>query len=410
MGGFHKKKVKNALSEGAEEAATLLAEAIEEMRNTEAEIDVEEFKAKVLEILEGVGLNETATEEVENMIAEKMKAVQNSISKDLSKKVRNSICAAILKSGKGECKNSVEKVLVENGINGLTFNDVVDYNIVEKWGDDDALYKRLFRSGATKFFINKDDMTKEELVAHGWVKTSASEKIFDDLTVTGKVISTDYVYKAMGFPFADLDAIGENAPQLLGWIKQALQRLVVNTIVKAILIGDAVNADGSKVHTFETIATASASETDPIAPFVTVLNPDTAGVVTIEDLRKLVDSIHRNNNEEIVLCIRQSTLTSVLAFRYAEGGSTIYHSNEDLAKMVGADEIYVTDYMQPTDATASQAPYAVAFVPSEYWVVERNSFEVSWPYYERNTQKFMFESNTGGAIHGLKSAAVLRKA
>lgn len=400
-------QVKNSFTEEGQKAAQMFRDLLDELENSEVEVDEETLIAKVKEIIEAAAPSEKVVEEIENRIANRLKAVNNAMNKELPTAVKNRVCAAILNSAKGETAKNVEKVLVENGISGLSFADVIDYKIVEKWGSDDELFNKLHRTFFSKFFYNTDTMPKKQLMAHGWVKSTEADKIIQELSVTGKTISTQYVYKRQKFAFEDLDDIARAGQEsaFLSWLNEELDRIIVKTIIYAILRGDTTNDDGSKITTFESIANKTAGDA-----FTKIVNPASAGTVTLKDLRQMADDIHVNNNEEKVLCIRQSTLTAIEEFVYASGGTISYRTNEEMAKMIGVGSIYVTDYMDATDSDAAFAPYAVIFVPSEYWVLEKNVIDVTYPHYERNAQCFQKERNIGGKIHGLASSAVLRKA
>ena len=72
----------------------------------------------------------------------------------------------------------------------------------------------------------------------------------------------------------------------------------------------------------------------------------------------------------------------------------------------GVADIIVKDLLTWT----SSSVHAVCFVPQGYWVNIKKEVEVAYPNWEFNTQNFLFERNAGGAIHDLKSTAVLKEA
>ena len=96
-----------------------------------------------------------------------MQAITNTVKgKDLTQAVKNQISAAILRaSGKEEVRNEVNKVLVKNDVTGLTFEDVVDYAIVENWGNLNPIFAKLHKTMYTKFFYNAQELKTAALLA-----------------------------------------------------------------------------------------------------------------------------------------------------------------------------------------------------------------------------------------------------
>ena len=116
--------------------------------------------------------------------------------------------------------------------------------------------------------------------------------------------------------------------------------------------------------------------------------------LTIVEARSVVDAVRTGIGAKW-LVMSQAQLTSLAAFIYGAGGTTMYRSKEEVAAMLGVDRIYVTD----------KAQTLVCFIPSEYWVKEKAALQVSYPKYENNVMNYQRERNIGGAIHGLKSVA-----
>lgn len=403
-----KRMVNNAFSEKGAAAADAIRALLDEMEAAEEEFDEDALIAKVMEL---VNKNEEVPEAVAAEIENAIKAINDRVSSAvnagkksdaLNKQVKNSICAAILKArGKEEVKNAVERVLVSNGITGFTFGDVVDYTIVENWGDLNPLFAQLHKTMYTKFFYNDDELETASILAKQWDKTGNAEKAIQALAVEGKTIATKYVYKRQQVAQEDLDEI-EKAGEMsnfLTWLNAELDKQIVNTIVLAILKGDTINAVGQRVTTFESIASKS---TDDI--FTTILNP-AGSTLAITDLRMLADAVKNPYGKKKVMLMSNATLSTVSAFQYGGGGSTFYHTKADLAAMVGVDEIITLDIVDSNDGL-----YAVAMLPDGYWYNEKNSIEVTYPTWEKNVTNYQKERNIGGAIHDLYSTAVLKEA
>lgn len=404
----YKVQIKNALKEGkAEELSAALLAALDEIKNAANEVDEEALRDTILGVVndffKDAEPNAKTNEAIANAIAKRMAAVNNSIKKELPANVKNAICCAILHAnGREDVKNAVNQILVENGISGLTFEETVDYTIVENWGDRNPLFKQLHKTMYTKFFYNDDEIKTATLLAKQWDKTGNAEKAIQEIAAEGKTIVTKYVYKRQQVAQEDIDEIeraGE-ASNFLRFINEELDRMIVNTIVMAILIGDTVNASGKRVTTFETIGTKTVGDV-----FTSISNPATAGTVTLKDLRLLADKVKNPHMKRKVMIMAQTTLTSVAEFVYAEGGTVSYRSNEEVAKQLGVDEIIVDDLLDPEDGI-----FAICMIPDGYWYNEKKALAVTYPQPENNVINYQKERNIGGKIHDLYSTAVLKAA
>ena len=404
--GAIKRRVADAFSERGKEAADAIRALIDELEQSEVEVDEEALAEKIKEVLEASEPNTKTEEAIANAIAKRMQAITNTVKgKDLTPAVKNQISAAILRAhGKEEVKNEVQKVLVKNDVTGLTFEDVVDYAIVESWGDLNPIFAKLHKTMYTKFFYNSQELKTAALLAKQWDKTGESEKVIQQLAATGKTITTRYIYKRQQLAQEDLDEI-EKAGELsnfLRFINEELDRMIVNTIVMAILVGDTVNDLADRVTTFETIGSKTESDV-----FTTVKNPAGASI-TLKDLRGLCDAVKNPNSKEKVLVLATTLLSQVSEFKYSQNGSILYRSTEEIAKMLGVAEVIECDLMD-ADGT-EDGVFAICFIPDGYWYNEKNAIQVAYPKYEENVMNYQKERNIGGAIHDLYSSAVLKAA
>ena len=396
------KKLKNTLSEDGQ---TLLDEITEAMNalleDPEVEYDVDAIKDEILKI---VNKNDEVPEAVANAIAEKFVKLQNAMpaSEKLTPAIKNEIAKAILNNKAADIKDAVKAVCVKNEITGLSFNDVIDFAVADNFGDENPLFKQLYKTPITKFFYTEADYANAAQFAKQWDKSSETEKAIQQLEVTGKQIATKYIYKRQRVAQEDLDLIAEAGAEttFLRWINEELDRQIVNLIVMAILVGDFVNTGSDVVTSFETIGTKAATDA-----FTTVANPLGAAPV-LKDFRLLADKVANPYGYKKVLVTSQSELTAISEFVYASGGDTTYLDKAVIAGQIGVDEIYVTDLI---DATRDGI-HGIVLIPEAYWVKERNTIAVTYPTYERNEVNYQKERNIGGAIHDLKSTAVLRKA
>lgn len=402
-----KTAIKNALTEEGAALKDALLALVNELENSETEYDEKEFAGKVQEVLAQT-VGEKVAEEVANQMAKKLQSIQNAMNAgktELPMKVKNEIASAILNANnRTEVEDAVNDVLVKNEISGLTFGDVIDYTIVENWGDLNPLFAKLKKSFFNKFFYNEDDLSVAGILAKQWDSANAEniEKAIQSLSVEGKTINTDFIYKRQRASLKDLskiDKAGQTA-NFLKWINEELDRQIVNTIVMAILIGDEVNPLGSRVTTFETIGTKTESDF-----FTTVVNPEDTSDITLADVRNMCNKVKNPTGKEKWLVIGNDTLASIASFVYAAGGTTDFRSLDELKAKLGVDNIFVADVLD-----AAEDIHAICLIPDGYWYVEDDYLAVSYPTYEKNTMNYQKERNIGGGIHDALSTAVLKNA
>lgn len=407
-----KKQINDALNEKGGELKEALTALITELDSSEVEVDEKAFAEQVSEVIKKYMSDPEAEvpAAVADAIAKKIQAVKDSINTvsgdKLTLKVKNEIARAIITSrtDKTEIKNSVEKILVANGVTGLEFGQTIDYLITTKWEDLNPLFAKLKRTFISKFFYSTQLMNAVAVIAKQWGKASAAgvEKTIQAITSTPKEISTDYVYVRQQMNLADMDEIAEVGQEsvFVSWINNELDLHLVNTIVMAILVGDAINADGSKVNKFETIGTKTVTDA-----FTYVANPAVALTPTVKDVRLLCDKIYNPEGKEKLLIMDQALLTELSAYTYATGGDIHYRTKEEMAGQFGVSDIYVTDVLENISGL-----HAICMIPDGYWYKEKKSISVSWPKYEENRINWMKERNIGGKIHDLLSTAVLKEA
>ena len=408
-----KKKINDALTgEKSAELKQALTDLISELDSSEVEVDEKAFAEQVAELIKKYmdDPNAEVPTAVANAIAQKIQAVKDSIQNTagdkISLKVKNELAAAIVasKNGVNEIKNSIEKVLVKNGVTGLEFGQTIDYLISTKWEDLNPLFAKLKKTFVSKFFYSTQAMNAVAVIAKQWDKTSAAgvEKTIQTLTTEPKEISTAYVYVRQEMNQEDLDDIAEVGQEsvFISWLNSELDLHLVNTIVMAILTGDGINADGKKLTKFEVIGTKEATDA-----FTYVANPTTPLAPTVQDIRVMCDKIYNPESKETLLIMDKALLTTLSAYKYATGGDTHYRTKEEMAGQFGVSDIYVTDVLKNVAGL-----HAICMIPDGYWYKEKKSISVSWPKYEENRINWMKERNVGGKIHDLLSTAVLKEA
>ncbi len=388
-----KKQIKNELTEDAAKLKASLVAMLDELENAEVEIDEAELASRIREAIDAYNRDDKSEvpAAVANALAEKFKALQNSMPKSekLTPAIKNQVAAAILRAQNREAvQDAVNAVMVKNGITGLTFEETIDFAINDNWGTSDELFNALRKVPFSKFFYNARDFNDRNTKAHGWDKTSETEKIIQQLTVKGKTIATQYIYKRQQIAFEDLDSIEESGSTgtFLRWINEELDRQIVNAIV-AVMLGN--TGDFDDITSIESLLGAGSS--DVFRTAVTVTDNEN---VTFAEARSIADAVATGRGDKWMV-MNQTQLTALSAFVYASGGDTIYRSKEEVAAMLGVDRIYVTD----------KVATVICFVPDEYWVKEKAALQVSYPKYEFNVMNYQRERNIGAAIHGLNTVA-----
>ena len=398
-----KKKVNNALTEDGQELRDVLLELIDEVERSEQEFNAEglaeEVEKRIREKLNRE-VDERVAQEVANAVAKKVTAIKDMMTPQTDKltvKVKNEISGAILRSTNKEAvRNNVEAVLTKNAITGLTFEDVIDYAIVENWGDLDPLFAQFKKVPFTKFFYNTDALTETLIQAHQWdsVNEEDVEKTIQSLEVNGKQIVTDYIYKIQEVSFKDLDA-AEKAGRssiLLTWINEELDRQIINTIMLHILVG----GTATDITTFESIGGKTVTDAFTTVSTITTTDGTLEGAMPL--LADEIIKVHRNTADRLVAVMSPQNLLALQKFVYASGGMEEIRSRDYVAASLGVDEIHTYSWM---------GDKVVAYVPNEYWVNEENALAVAYPVYMKNKQNFQKERNIGGGIHGLLSSLVV---
>lgn len=390
------KELKNVITEDGKDVVTSLEALIEELESSTLEFNEEALVAKLREMLDAYNSNpdEELPANVANLAASLGERIENLYGKmpnspELTPAVKNQIAAAVLRSrGREDVQNSIDKVLVKNGITGLTFNDVIDFAINDNWGSSDELFNALRKVPFSKFFYTAQEFNDSDVVAHGWDKTSETEKEIQALVAQGKTITTQYIYKRQQVAFEDLDSIEESGDTatFLRWLDEELDRQIVNAII-AVMLGN--TTDFTDITSIESLP--GLGTTDAFRTAVTVTDPT---AVTFDEARQIADAVATGKGFKWMV-MNQTQLSALAKFKYASGGDDIFRSKEEVAAMLGVDRIYVTD----------KATGVICFVPDEYWVKEKNAMQVSYPKYEFNVMNYQRERNVGAAVHGLKTVA-----
>lgn len=406
------KKIANTLSDDARSQWDEMVAAVEALEQDEDEHDITELNDRLAEI-EGKYASQEADvanrmqalrTELMNSI-KSAKNVKDAFTSDVRRKISNAILGAhtlreVYDSISAVCaENGIEVRTKKNSVSGLTFAEVIDYALQLKQEDNDEIYDALYKTARSKFFYGELDPTNKKNIAKQWPKNSETQKEEQELALNGKSITTAYIYKLQSLANEDLDDAREagQESELLRDLRDELMRAVKGLAVRAMLVGDAYNDNGSKVTVFETIGTKTVTDL-----FTTVVNPAVANTVTLADVRKAAAKVKTRRKWAVMT----EDLKLQLATRvYAEGGTEFFFTDEELAAQLGVDRVIAKDFIGEVTGL-----HAVVFDPDEYWVKEKNIIDVAFPEYRDNRQGYVYEINMGGGIHGLQSTAILREA
>lgn len=408
------KTIANELNDGAKAKLEEIAAAIVALGEEADEDGKEEIKARLAQLQADLDKIEAETAaEVANRIQKLRDELASKVSVNVKDKftpeVRKAIANAILDARYGVkntmiaienvCKSNGIAVRTKNDVSGLTFGEIIDYALQLDQESNDEIFDALYKTKRTKFFYGEIDPTNPNNIAKQWDKTSEEQKLEQELALNGKAISTAYIYKLQALANEDLDDAREagQEAELLRDIREELTKAVKGLAVRAIFVGDAYNPNGSKVNVFETIGTKTTTDL-----FTTVVNPVVANTVTLGDLRAAAAAVKTEKKWAVVTSATKLALAEYLS---AAGATPRFLTDTELAEQIGVDRVIDKDFIGEETGL-----HAVIFDPSEYWVKEKNVIDIPFPEYRDNRQGYIYEINMGGAIHGLKSTAVLREA
>lgn len=398
--------IKNALTGDAKDFADAVLEAFQSFADDNAEHGIDELTEKVKEIESTFVSNS----DVENKIAEVRESIMQvvrggasgaKVENKISGKVVEQVANAILRSrSHSEAINAIEGVMTKNDITGLTYQQMVDYVLNIKQDDADEVFDALNVTPFAKWFYGELNETNAEQVAKQWDKASQKgvTKDLQTLALQGKSIECKEVYKMQRIANSDLNAAEEagQQTQLLASAVAELRKSVKAAAVRAMLIGDKVNTGNKQITSFETIGTKKATDA-----FTTVLNPEGAEV-TLVDLLRTVKEVKADRKWLFITSALEVQLRKMV---YSAGGTATIIGLDDMAKMLGVERVINKGYLANENGL-----HAVVMSPDEYRVKIRKTVEIPFPEYKENAMYLLYEMDMAGAIHGLKSTAVLRAA
>lgn len=387
-----------AMWEEVRAAFEALAEDRQEHTITELEEQFEQIKAKYDAQDEEVANRiQRVRDEVLAMVKD-TKSVKDKFTPEVRRAIANAIHSAhnlkeVKENIAAVCKeNAIEVRTKRDSVSGLSYAEIIDYALQLKQENNDEIFDALYKTNRSKFFYGELDPTNPANIAKQ--HSDGQKKAEQELAVEGKTITTAYIYKIQSLAHEDLDDAREagDEARLLADIREELMRAVKGLAVRAILVGDANNPNGSKVTVFETIGTKTSSDL-----FTTVVNPATPKKPTIADVRKAAAKVKTERKWVVITSDLKLTLS-----QRPQGADTHFYTDVELAAQIGVDRVIDKDFIGDVEGL-----HAVIFDPDEYWVKEKNVIDTAFPEFRDNRQGYIYEINMGGAIHGLESSAVL---
>lgn len=362
-------------------------EGLEELKNT-----VGDLGDKLTAIEEKIMQNKTEINK-DNMNEQEYLKSQNSLH-DFANAIKNAKSA-------GEFHKNWNDVLVQNGFTitegseAAFIPEAVKGMISDIWDRNADWLRDLNNTGAKKFYCryNTSDQTAEDARAKGWKK--GTTKQVQTINMAAKLLEAQFIYKIQAI---DLQTRFESDEALITYVINELVDQILYEIKRAILVGDGRDAGSNyKINKFEAIAKTS---TDAYTTVSTV----TANGFLVDDMRAMVDSIKNDNNKDILVFMSKADLRTLARVQASDTSTPVYVPTEQVAEQIGATRIITTDLL-------GSDYKAVAFIPSEYYLVGENILNpVLYTWHEglENCDYWRYECVAGGGINAMQSSAVLK--
>ena len=371
--------------------------AVDELEDENAGEAIDALKETVDNLLQGLKAvqeklaqteqTETQTEPMENYLKTK-----NSVH-DFAETIRNSRTADEFKMNWNEML-SKNGITVASGSEPAFMPEAVKGMINDIWERNSDWLKDLNDTGAKSFYVrhNTSDQTAENSRAKCWKK--GDTKVGQTITVAAKLLQGQFIYKIQEI---DLKTKFDSDEALINYVIGELVDQILYEIKRAILVGDGrANDSDYKISSFEAIAKSS---TDAYTTVSTATSD-----FLVDDMRAMVDNIINDNNKPIYVFMSKTDLRTLARVQASSTSTPVYLSTEQVAEQIGATRIITTDLL-------GSDYKAVAFIPSEYYLVGENILNPSLMTQHdiyKNVDVYRYECVAGGGINQMKSSAVLK--
>lgn len=387
-----------AIIQATQENLQILIDEIESMETedqtiiTELKASLDSLEEQMTAIKEKINQNKNTEDknieekEMENTFLktnEAMKAFANSI-----RKAKNA----------DEFRSNWNAVLVENGIvieegsEDAFIPTPVKGMIEDLWNKEAGWLKDLKDTKALAYNarFNKDD--QDTLTARAKGHKKGDVKTAQTLNLAAKLIKGQFIYKIQEI---DRETKFESDTALIEYVVKELFGQVLYEMKRAILVGDGREAnDDNKVYSFETIK----KETSDAFTTVTARGEG----FLIDDIVKTVNTIKNESSKKVLAFMNTTTLTALRRVQASETASPVYMPIEQIAEMIGVNEIITTDLLNDEEV--------IAMIPDSYLLVGKNPLNpdmYEWHEGYKNLDVIRYESYVGGGIGTPLSTAVL---
>lgn len=392
----------NALSE---EDRTMIQSTIDNLNSTIEQVDAMEEDAEALDALKTVVANlEDGLKAVQEKITQKQEETTTNIMETNEYlKSQNSVHdyaeAIRMSRTNDDFRANWNGMLAKNGITVASGSEAaytpeaVKGMISDIWDRNADWLKDLNYTNAKRFYCryNTSTQTAETSRAKGWKK--GDTKVGQTITVSSKLLEAQFIYKIQEI---DLKTQWDNDEALIKYVLGELVDQILYEIKRAILVGDGrANNSDYKINKFETIGKSS---TDSYTTVTTA-----SQTFLVDDIRAMVDGIKNDNNKPVYLFVSKADLRSMSRIQASSESSPVYISKEQVAEQLGVQKIITTDLLSTTYK-------AIAFIPSEYYMVGENILNpvlYTWHEGYTNVDVWRYECVAGGGINQMNSSAVL---
>lgn len=359
---------------------------------TELKTIVDELKDKLTAIEEKIQQNKTDVNK-DTMEQEEYLKSQNSVH-DFADAIKNARNANEFRKNWND-KLTTNGFTITEGSESAFVPEAVKGMINDIWDRNADWLTMLNNTGAKKFYCryNTSDQTVETSRAKG--HKAGTDKVGQTINLTNKLLEAQFIYKIQELSY---QTIWESDEALITYVINELVDQILYEIKRAILVGDGRNSDSDyKINSFEAIAKTT---TDAYTTVSTV----TADGFLVDDVRAMVDSIKNDNNKEVLVFMDKASLRTLSRVQASDSSTPVYIPTEQVAEQIGATRIITTDLLGNNFK-------AVAFIPSEYYLVGANILNpilYTWHEGYKNVDVWRYECVAGGGINAMQSSAVLK--
>lgn len=401
-----------AMNSISEEDKVLLQEAVDSLTATIEEVNSMEESQESAEAIDALKTTVAEMQESLTAIKEKIQSEKKETNPETMENYLQStnavhdLCEAIRASkNSDQFMTNWNKALVQNGVTIASGSEyaylpeIVKSKINDLWEKEAGFLSELRNTGAKRFTIrhNTADQDAADSRAKGWKK--GQTKTQQALTLSAKLVEAQFIYKLQALDAKDqFDDDGS----LLDYVLEELISQVLYEMRRCVLLGDS-RADNSndKITSFEAIARAT---TDAYVTVSTV----TANGFLVDDFRAAIDAIENDSEKKIIAVMSKADLRTLSRMQTASDATPVYMGKEQVAEQLGVQEI-ITSKLVGENATYRM----IAFIPDEYVLVgDRVLSPVLTSFDDILTNQTYWRSEVpaGGAVAGLKSAAVVKNA